>query len=82
VEDLHCAAVLSWCTGVDVWATVPTCEVTVKGPNLMRRLGNGGIVELFVEICWICEGGCGCAILHVDCRWVSQCSKGTSTTID
>lgn len=39
--------VLSWWTGgVDVDGTggYDTCEVTVKGPNLIRELGKGGIV--------------------------------------
>jgi hypothetical protein len=45
VEDLP--GVLSWWTGVEVVMELEgygTWEVTVKGPNLIRELGKGGIV--------------------------------------
>jgi len=36
-------------------ATVPTCEVTVKGPNFIREVGKGGIVV----VCCSCARFCG-----------------------
>jgi hypothetical protein len=39
-----------------------TCEVTVNGPNLIRRPGKGGIMEVAM-LSWFCRSGCGCAIV-------------------
>jgi hypothetical protein len=64
VEDLRFALVLSWCTGVDVdgGGCYGTCEVTVNGPNLIRRPGKGDIVEV-----WFCVG-----VVRVDVEVVAR----------